>query len=61
MATFANVHEMQEIANFIHRIIVKKENPETVKKDIIEFRKQFNKVHYAFENLADAYKYIKIR
>tara|TARA_B110000014_G_C20125070_1_gene598568 strand:- start:533 stop:1843 length:1311 start_codon:yes stop_codon:yes gene_type:complete len=53
--------EMQEIANFIHRIIVKKENPDTVKQDIIEFRKQFTKVHYAFENLVDAYKYIKIR
>ena len=52
---------MQEIANFIHRIIVKKENPDTVKKDIIDFRKQFTKVHYAFETLADAYKYIKIR
>ena len=53
--------EMQEIANFIHRIIVNKETPESVKKDIIEFRSQFTKVHYAFETLADAYKYIKIR
>ncbi len=53
--------EMQEIANFIHRIIVKKETPENVKKDIIEFRSQFTKVHYAFETLSDAYKYIKIR
>lgn len=53
--------EMQEIANFIHRIIVNKETPENVKKDIIEFRSQFTKVHYAFETLSDAYKYIKIR
>lgn len=53
--------EMQEIANFIHRIIVNKETPESVKKDIIEFRSQFTKVHYAFETLVDAYKYIKIR
>ena len=53
--------EMQEIANFIHRIIVNKETPESVKKDVIEFRSQFTKVHYAFETLADAYKYIKIR
>ena len=53
--------EMQEIANFIHRIIVNKETPENVKKDVIEFRSQFTKVHYAFETLADAYKYIKIR
>ena len=53
--------EMQETANFIHRIIVNKETPENVKKDIIEFRSQFTKVHYAFETLSDAYKYIKIR
>ena len=53
--------EMQEIANFIHRIIVNKETPESVKKDVIEFRSQFTKVHYAFETLSDAYKYIKIR
>ena len=53
--------EMVEIADFISRIIIDKENADTVKTDIIEFRKQFTKVHYAFETLIDAYKYIKIR
>ncbi len=53
--------EMIEIANFISRIIIDKENIDTIKTDVIEFRKQFTKVHYAFETLTDAYKYIKIR
>ena len=52
---------MIEIANFISRIIIDKENIDTIKTDVIEFRKQFTKVHYAFETLTDAYKYIKIR
>ncbi len=53
--------EMQEIAEFISRLIINKESPDAIKKDLMEFRKQFNKVHYAFETVTDAYKYIKIR
>jgi glycine hydroxymethyltransferase len=53
--------EMQEIANFIVRTITKKEEPARVKKDVIEFREDFQKVHYAFETTRDAYSYIKIR
>ena len=53
--------EMQEIADFVIRIIAKKEEPVRVKKDVLQFRKDFQKVHYAFETTRDAYSYIKIR
>jgi len=38
-----------------------KEAPEKVKADVAEFRKDFQKVHYCFENAVEAYEYIKIR
>jgi glycine hydroxymethyltransferase len=53
--------EMKEIAEFIKRIVIDKEDVEKVKQDIAEFRKDYQKVHYCFENATEAYKYIKIR
>jgi len=53
--------EMTEIADFIKRVVIDKENVERVKKDVAEFRKDYQKVHYCFENATDAYKYTKIR
>ena len=53
--------EMQQIAEYISKIIINDENAEKIKKDIMSFRNDYQKVHYAFEDLTDAYKYIKIR
>jgi len=53
--------EMTEIAEFIKRVIIDKEPPEKVKADVMEFSKDYQKVHYCFENATEAYKYIKIR
>jgi glycine hydroxymethyltransferase len=53
--------EMKEIAEFFKRVIISKESLESVKTDVVEFRRQFQKVHYCFENTTDAYKYIRIR
>lgn len=53
--------EMVEIAEFMKRVIIEKEDVNKVKKDVAEFRKDFQKVHYCFEDAAEAYKYIKIR
>ena len=52
--------EMEEIAEFIRRVVVKKEDPKSVTNDVIEFRNHFQKVQYCFEP-GDAYQYIKIR
>jgi glycine hydroxymethyltransferase len=53
--------QMAEIAEFIKRVVVDKEPPEKVKTDVALFRKDFQKVHYAFETARAAYEYIKIR
>jgi glycine hydroxymethyltransferase len=53
--------EMGEIAEFIKRVVIDKEPLEKVKADVATFRKDYQKVHYCFEDATDAYKYIKIR
>ena len=53
--------EMSEIAEFIKRVIIEKEPLEKVRAEVAEFRKDYQKVYYCFENSTEAYKYIKIR
>jgi glycine hydroxymethyltransferase len=52
---------MEHIADFMTRIVVKGEDPRRVASDVSEFRKDYQKVHYAFETSKDAYTYIHIR
>jgi len=53
--------EMTEIAEFVKRVIINKEPFEKVSKDVADFRRDYQRVHYCFENATQAYKYIKIR
>lgn len=53
--------EMKQIAEFIRRIIIDNEEPQKVASEVVEFRKEFQKVHYCFESATEAYEYIKIR
>ncbi|MCD6529114.1 serine hydroxymethyltransferase [Candidatus Bathyarchaeota archaeon] len=53
--------DMKVIADFISRVVVKKDDPAKVKEEVAEFRRDFQKVHYCFENLTEAYEYVKIR
>ncbi len=53
--------EMIEIAEFIKRVVIDREAPEKVGKEVKEFRRDYQKVHYCFENATEAYKYIKVR
>jgi len=52
--------EMRDIANFIKRVVVDKQEPSIVARDVIEFRKQFQQVQYAFDNAIKAYEYISL-
>src|SRR5919112_3681068 len=52
--------EMKEIANFIKRVVVDKQDPVLIAKDVAEFRKQFQQVQYAFDNAVKAYEYISL-
>jgi glycine hydroxymethyltransferase len=51
---------MQEIATFIKRIVINKQDNIKVLQDVIEFRKNFQKVQYAFDNETAAYEYIHL-
>jgi len=52
--------EMKQIAEFIARVIIDGERPEKVRKDVAEFRKDYQKVHYCFDSVTEAYEYIEI-
>src|ERR687892_346994 len=50
-------NEMKEIADFIKRVVIDKQDPSRVAQDVSDFRIQFKKVHYAFDNSLGAYEY----
>jgi len=52
--------EMKEVAGFIKRVVVDKQDPHIVAKDVADFRKQFRRLHYAFDNTIGAYEYISL-
>ena len=51
------VNEMKEIADFIKRVVIDKQDPSRVAQDVSNFRVQFKKVHYTFDNSVGAYEY----
>ena len=53
--------EMAEIAEFVKRVVIDKEPLEKVRADVVEFRRDYQRVHYCFENATEAYKYIRVR
>ena len=53
--------EMEEIAEFIKRVIVDGEELKRVAADVAEFRRDYQRVHYCFESVTEAYEYVKIR
>ena len=52
--------EMVTIADFFKALVFDKKDPELVKQEVSEFRKDFRRVHYGFGNLDDAYQYIDV-
>jgi glycine hydroxymethyltransferase len=52
--------EMVEIANLIKRVVIDKEGVSEVKTDVNEFRKAYQRVHYCFDDAAEAHKYMKL-
>ncbi len=41
-------NEMKEIAKFFKEILIEKKNPAKVKKKVVAFKKNFQKIHYCF-------------
>lgn len=52
--------EMQEIATFIKKVVIDKQDIPKVLQNVTEFKKNFQKVHYAFDNETPAYEYIQL-
>src|SRR5918995_1182414 len=50
-------NEMKEIADFIKRVVIDKQDPNRVSQEVSNFRMQFKNVHYAFDNSVGAYEY----
>ncbi len=53
--------EMDEAAEFVARALVKKEDPKRVAKDIAEFRREYQTMHFSFDDGAPAYAYASVR
>lgn len=53
-------NEMSEVAELVKRVVIDKEDVNKVKRDVVELRKGYQKVHFCFEDAADAYRYVKI-
>lgn len=53
--------EMIEIAEFFKRLIIDKEEPAKVKEDVIEFKKDYQTIHYCFgKKEGTAYEYLEM-
>lgn len=52
--------DMRDVADFMVRVVVKKEKPTDVKQKVSEWRRKFTGIHYCFEEGAPAYKLWKL-
>ena len=52
--------DMDEVAVFYSRALLKKENPEKVKEDVKVFRKDFQELQYCFKEGFRGYEYHKL-
>jgi len=52
--------EMDEIAEFYERALLKNEDPKKIKADVKEFRKDFQELHYCFKEGFRGYDYHKL-
>ncbi len=53
--------EMQEIASLIKQVVIDKKDAKEVAGRIMEFRKNYQKTEYCFDNKLGAYEYVKLR
>ena len=53
--------QMDVVAEMIAKVVVKGEDPAKVADEVRSFRKEYQKVHYAFDTAKDAYEYTVLR
>ena len=52
--------EMQQIASLIKQVIIDKKDPKEITSQVIDFRKNYQKTEYCFDNKLGAYEYVKL-
>lgn len=52
--------EMEEIALFFKRLLIKRENPAKVREDVVSFKKNYRKIYYCFYEGKDPYEFIEL-
>jgi glycine hydroxymethyltransferase len=52
--------EMEDVAAFYERVLLKKESPNKIKQDIKEFRQDYQTLHYCFKEDFRGYDYYKL-
>jgi glycine hydroxymethyltransferase len=52
--------EMKDIANFIKRVVVDKQDSAKIASEVADFRKRYQNVQYAFDNAVKAYEYVSL-
>ena len=53
--------EMQQIASFIKQIVIDKKDANGIANQVTEFRKNYQKTQYCFDNKLGAYEYVRLR
>ncbi len=53
-------NDMEDIAEFIRRIVLAKEPPEKINEEVAMFRKDFQNIRYCFEKETKAHAYIRL-
>ena len=53
--------EMKEIATMIKNVVIDKKDPSEITAKVAEFRKEFQKTQYCFDNNLGAYEFVKLR
>lgn len=53
--------EMDAVAEFIHRVVMKGEDIKKIAAEVAEFRKDYQKVHFAFDTDTPAYAHLRFR
>ena len=51
---------MDQIADFFYKVIIKKDDPKKIRNEVKEFRKDFQKIHYSFDENYNPYRYISL-
>jgi glycine hydroxymethyltransferase len=51
--------EMEDVAEFIKKILIDKKDPKKIKLEVAEFRKNFQEIKYCFQSANQAYEYVK--